>query len=145
MGAGAESSGANQNTTWAIELSAQKLRGKRTTDPHERVGIDNVNGRFYLGDGAAAPTMSLGAFGQSLGIDGASVAFISDNTHDFGTNLRRPRYVRAGTGVQTGAFPRSARPSPAVAGVGTCIFDTTLGKPIWSNGKIWADATGKAV
>lgn len=145
MGAGAHSSSADENDEWAFELSANKLRGKRTTDANERVVVDNVNGRFYVGDASAATTRYFGAVGNLMGFGGASVCFVTDNTHDLGTTSHRPRYVRAATGVQTGAFQRSARPSPSSAGVGTCIFDTTLGKPIWSTGSAWVDATGKKV
>lgn len=37
------------------------------------------------------------------------------------------------------------RPDPVVAGVGFPYFDTTLGRPIWSSGAAWVDATGTAV
>ena len=53
--------------------------------------------------------------------------------------------MRAATGVQTGAFTKQSRPSAKTAGVGTCIFDTTLKKPIWSTGSVWVDANGKNV
>jgi hypothetical protein len=145
MGAGAESSGAEPGVDWAVEVSASKLRGKRPADRHERVGIDHVNGRVYVGAGSAAPAGYFGAMGDSMGFDGGSVAFGTDNTYDLGTAGRRPRYVRAATGVQTGAFPKASRPAAAKAGIGTCIFDTTLKKPIWSNGSVWVDANGKAV
>ena len=145
MAAGAQGAGADQGVAWTAELSALKLRGKRTTDTHERVAIDNANGRLYVGDGAAAPTRYFGAFGQLMGFQGGSVCFVTDNTHDLGIASRRPRYVRAGTGVQTGAFSKRSRPSASTAGVGTSIFDKTLGKPIWSNGSRWVDANGKAV
>lgn len=39
----------------------------------------------------------------------------------------------------------SARPSAATSGVGAMIFDSTLGRPIWSNGTNWVDATGTSV
>lgn len=75
----------------------------------------------------------------------ASAGFVRDNTYDLGTSGHRPRYVRAATGVQTGAFPKKSRPSAKTAGVGTCIFDTTLKRPIWSTGSTWVDANGKKV
>lgn len=34
------------------------------------------------------------------------------------------------------------RPDPAVVGSGTQIFDSTLNKPLWSDGTAWRDATG---
>lgn len=39
----------------------------------------------------------------------------------------------------------AARPSAATAGSGAMYFDTTLGKPVWSTGAAWVDATGAAV
>ena len=145
MGAGAQSADVDQNTEWAMEISAIRLAGKRTSDAFERVSVDNVNGRIYVGDGAAAATRYFGAFGNLMGFSGASISFDTDNTLDVGTSAHRPRYVRAATGVQTGAFRRSARPSAKAAGVGTCIFDITLKKPIWSTGRAWVDAAGKSV
>ncbi len=37
------------------------------------------------------------------------------------------------------------RPSASTAGAGASMFDTNLGKPIWSDGSQWVDATGAAV
>ena len=145
MGAGAQGSSANQTKDWAVELSALRLVGKRTSDAFERVAVDNVNGRVYVGDGTAPATKFFGAFGNLVGFGGASISFVKDNTDDVGTSAHRPRYVRAGTGVQTGAFRRAARPSAKTAGVGTCVFDITLKKPIWSTGTAWVDANGKSV
>ncbi len=145
MGAGSESSGARPSTDWAVEVSAAKLRGKRPTDRYERVSLDHVNGRLGLGTGAAAPRGYLGSSGDSLVFGGAPVGFATDNAFDLGTTGRRPRYVRAATGVQTGAFTTAKRPSAVAAGTGTCIFDTTLKKPVWSTGSTWVDATGRRV
>jgi hypothetical protein len=38
-----------------------------------------------------------------------------------------------------------SRPTAASAGVGAMIYDTTLSKPIWSNGTVWKDAAGTTV
>lgn len=37
------------------------------------------------------------------------------------------------------------RPDPTLIGAGYMIFDSDLGKPIWSNGTAWVDATGAIV
>jgi len=42
-------------------------------------------------------------------------------------------------------FATAARPSAATAGAGASIYDTTLSKPVWSDGTAWRDATGAAV
>jgi hypothetical protein len=39
----------------------------------------------------------------------------------------------------------SGRPTPAAAGIGGQLYDTTLNKPIWSDGVTWRDAVGAAV
>ena len=38
-----------------------------------------------------------------------------------------------------------ARPNAVTAGAGAIFFDTSLTKPIWSDGSVWRDATGTAV
>lgn len=47
--------------------------------------------------------------------------------------------------VKTGAAATASRPSASTAGAGAMFYDTTLGKPIWSNGTAWTDATGTVV
>lgn len=42
--------------------------------------------------------------------------------------------------VEQGAT--AARPAFADVEVGTEFFDTTLGKPVWSDGTAWVDSTG---
>lgn len=37
------------------------------------------------------------------------------------------------------------RPLASAAGVGAQMYDTTLGKPIWSDGSVWKDALGTVV
>jgi hypothetical protein len=46
------------------------------------------------------------------------------------TTAQRPLAPGNGTGVN--------------AGVGAMVYDTTLGKPVWSNGTVWQDASGPA-
>lgn len=53
--------------------------------------------------------------------------------------------VRADGVLWTGAGPTTARPSAASTPAGGQWFDTTLGKPIWSTGAAWVDATGATV
>lgn len=55
------------------------------------------------------------------------------------------------TGVTFGGVVKSAsgatgsRPSAATVGAGSMWYDTTLTKPIWSDGSVWKDATGTTV
>lgn len=47
--------------------------------------------------------------------------------------------------VRVGAVATGSRPAASTAGAGAHMFDSTLGKPIWSNGTNWVDATGTVV
>jgi hypothetical protein len=50
-----------------------------------------------------------------------------------------------GDAFRTGATTTAARPSASVVGAGAMMWDTTLGRPIWSNGSAWVGADGAAV
>lgn len=63
------------------------------------------------------------------------------------------RYVKRVTNIETlsadvadlktpSASTTAARPTPASAGVGGSLFDTTLNKPVWSDGVNWRDSAG---
>lgn len=57
-------------------------------------------------------------------------------------------YTDTGTALAAEAPPAIAtagRPSAVFRGVGARMFDTFLGKPIWSTGAAWVDATGTVV
>lgn len=138
--------GADPATAYALQFSANFIRAKRTGDANDRCQIDAQNGRIYFANGAAVPSYYLGNFGTtSIGISGGHFAYVQDNTYDLGIASQRPRYVRAGTAVVTGAVATGGRPTAATAGAGAMMFDTTLNKPIWSTGSAWVDATGATV
>ena len=42
-------------------------------------------------------------------------------------------------------YTTATRPSASAVPEGTGIYDTTLNKPIWSDGATWRDAAGTAV
>lgn len=51
----------------------------------------------------------------------------------------------ATSSLRTGRAVTGSRPSATTAGNGAMFYDTTLGKPIWSDGTVWRDAAGTAV
>ncbi|WP_396657096.1 NosD domain-containing protein [Microbacterium oxydans] len=53
--------------------------------------------------------------------------------------------IRASGAVRPQQVATGSRPTPAAAGVGAMIYDTTLSKPIWSTGSAWKDAAGTTV
>lgn len=54
-------------------------------------------------------------------------------------------FVSASHTVRTGRAATGSRPSASTAGAGAMFYDTTLSKPIWSDGTTWRDAAGTAV
>jgi hypothetical protein len=46
---------------------------------------------------------------------------------------------------RTGAGATASRPNASAVGAGAQWFDTTLNKPIWSDGTRWRDAVGNVV
>jgi hypothetical protein len=59
--------------------------------------------------------------------------------------LRTDGVLDVGGVLRPGRFTTALRPTAAAAGVGGNIYDTTLSKPIWSDGTVWRDAVGTAV
>lgn len=47
--------------------------------------------------------------------------------------------------VHKGGYTTAGRPSAVTLGDGAQIYDTTLNKPVWSDGTVWRDAAGTAV
>jgi hypothetical protein len=95
------------------------------TDTLPRVKTDVTGGPggyggIFFGRGNVAPTVSLGVSTNGFGLKTSNVL---------------------GLGTSTTA----ARPSAASAGAGGEWYDTTLAKPVWSDGTVWRDAAGTAV
>jgi len=88
----------NSSTDWVYRLYATGLDGKRSTDAYARLTLDYANGRFYAGNGTAAPTRYMGAFGSLLGSASDWVPH-SDNTYNLGSATYRWGTVYAGTGT----------------------------------------------
>ena len=55
------------------------------------------------------------------------------------------REVTANGPVSLKSFTTAGRPSAATIGAGASVYDTTLGKPVWSDGTNWKDAAGNTV
>ncbi|MBI1857238.1 hypothetical protein HY003_03715 [Candidatus Saccharibacteria bacterium] len=53
--------------------------------------------------------------------------------------------IRGDGQIKNLGVPTASRPSAVTAGVGHQIYDTTLSKPVWSDGTVWRDAAGTSV
>lgn len=140
MSAGDDGSQADPVTAYRWSLSGSSMKAKAAADTSPRLQIDSNTGRLYVGPGSSAATAYIDAgTGTAVKVNGDIVSN-ADNTYDVGaTGSNRFRYARLGTGVQVGTFTTAGRPSAATAGAGCMIFDTTLGRPVWSNGTSWVD------
>lgn len=47
--------------------------------------------------------------------------------------------------LQLPSYSTEERPDADAVAVGSCLYDTTLGIPVWSDGSAWKDATGTPV
>lgn len=140
MSAGDDGNQVSPVSAYRWSLSGSSLKGKAAADANPRVQIDSSTGRVYVGQGSTAATAYIdGGSGTSVRVNGDMVA-LTDNTNDIGASgANRFRYARLGSGVQVGAFTTANRPAAATAGAGCMIFDTTIGRPVWSDGVSWID------
>lgn len=108
------------------------------------IGDPNRRQRFHRLDLTAEMFCHLGEAGQVYVGDGV-VAWGGD----FDVELRRTAagsLSMAGTQTfKTGQAATASRPSAATRGKGAQFYDTTLNRPIWSDGVTWRDAAGTAV
>lgn len=139
--------GLDPATKWTLQTTATSLAGKQTNDTYPRFKLDASTGRLYGGDGTVDPTVKfIGMFGDTIGWDGAHFYAATDNTYDIGGFAgNRPRYIRAGQAVVTRANTTATRAAASTAGAGAFYYDTTLNKPVFSDGTNWRDATGVIV
>lgn len=142
MQAGARTAGADPATAWTQRITANTFEAKAPGDSFARIKIDTLNGRLYIGNGTVSPVPYIYGTASNIMIQGP-VSFNPDNTHDFGASGVRPKRVIAGTSLNAGVF--TVRPTASSVGKGGHIWDDNLGKPIWSTGSVWVDATGATV
>ncbi|MBT2497127.1 hypothetical protein J7E45_16060 [Microbacterium sp. ISL-59] len=147
MDPGARAAGASTETAYRARASATDWRFKRAADEYPRLIINGQDGRVLFGNGTADPTRYLGGVGTtSVALGNANLTFATDNDRDIGAlGASRPRYVRAGTAIQTGAIATADLPTPAAAGKGAVVYDDTRGKLILSTGSAWRNVDGTAL
>lgn len=105
----------------SISGSSTWLKCSRGSDAVESFGLDHDGTHHWGSGGASATDTTLGR--RSAGVLGVGAA------NAFGN----------------GIFTTATRPSAETVGAGVQIYDSTLGKPIWSNGSVWKDASGATV
>jgi hypothetical protein len=81
-------------------------------------------------------------YNDPIGVKDAGISLYSGGV---AINATTGIYLNATKFVRVPSCTTANRPTAAAAGVGGHVFDSTLGKPIWSNGTNWRDATGTVV
>lgn len=120
------SSGGKDVITSGLALLSTSFGGsfpftlKRGAETQERVRLEET-GKWWFGSGSLAPDTELSR--------------IASNVLGVGTD----------DCFRTGKNITASRPSASAVGSGAQFYDTTLGKPIWSDGTVWRDATGVTV
>lgn len=90
--------------------------------------------RTYLGDNIIYATNP-----YSVDFSTSVVAFPEEDTYRIFGKLAVSQPLRSVWGTT------AQRPSASGVGAGSEFYDSTLGKPIWSNGTVWRDAAGTVV
>lgn len=60
-------------------------------------------------------------------------------------NAGQSSTVNANSPLSVASYTTATLPDPASVPAGTHVYDTDLGKPVWSNGTAWTDATGTVI
>lgn len=146
MESGSGQAGDSPTTAYAIKCTAQMLSGKRKADTFDRVQVDFLNGRVWVGAGTAAPVGYIGGSASTVFV-GGGLPFVplTDAAQDLGITALRWRNIVASAYIKSGSGATASRPNAVTSGAGARWYDTTLSKPIWSDGAVWRDAAGTAV
>jgi hypothetical protein len=88
--------------------------------------------------------VSTGGSGQSTLDYQSLVRSVGNMLLYAGTGTNDKLVVSRGV-FQDRTLTTAARPTASGVGAGSCYYDTTLGKPVWSDGTNWRDAAGTIV
>lgn len=105
MPAGSDAAQANPATAYAAALSGSALKLKGSGDTNERIRLETVTGKIFIGNGAADPTVNISASSQTFQIGSAHLYFDTDSTKDIGAaTTNRPRDIFAGRYLRVGTL-----------------------------------------
>ncbi len=134
--------GCARGVTWL--LNAASVDGEIIDNPVRLVGAGR---EVHVNDNAGAPLVKhlVRSADSVQAVPTAAIAAGSEWTLQT-TGVKTVQRKAPSGAVWVGPTSTTAlRPAAADAGAGTGLFDTTLGRPIWSNGTVWKDATGTTV
>jgi hypothetical protein len=106
------------NLRYGTRLETWKYKVKTPANTNDAIVIDGSAVSISFGNGSSEPDVSLTRTAAKVLALGATNVF------------------------KTGQSTTASRPNAASVGVGAQFYDTTLHKPIWSDGVTWRDASG---
>jgi hypothetical protein len=102
--------------------------------------LDNLNGQRWEFFNNAT-----GQFGVWDETNGKQPLTFTPNAPADSLKVAANGLVTFATASRSTPYTTAGRPSASALGAGTCIYDVTLSKPIWSNGTTWKDSAGTTV
>lgn len=124
----------------AVDLSHQIGAMQIIPSIGETWYIQLLNGQYRLASKVA--TQTLGVVAPEMNLPPVAGQTMVSAQGPLELNAAQ---INAHAPLSVHAVTTTARPAASSVPAGTHIYDTTLGKPIWSNGTNWTDATGATV
>lgn len=113
---------------------------------------NSIGSRLFIYGAAASSSPGLSVRRSGDTADRMNVLADGRITWSDGTNATDLVLSRAAAGVmalngafRTASYTTAGRPAAATVGAGGMIYDSTLSKPVWSNGTVYKDAAGTTV
>lgn len=149
------------HTTRVISITAVDLANRKAvgTPRTHTVGL-NIDLSYHVGASVVTP-----AVGESWMVERADMGFyrltrkLQTNAPELLTPAVQGQVHVGSSGplelngsvvnlnapVSVAAYTTAMLPAASSLPAGTHVYDTTLSKPIWSNGTVWVDATGAPI
>jgi putative cofactor-binding repeat protein len=109
----------------------------------------NALSQFWVGNTSTTIDAQMGIRTNSTSRVTAVIKAVTSQTSDLLQIQDSAGAVMAKIGIngsiKANTFATGSRPSAVTVGAGAQVYDTTLSKPIWSDGTVWRDAAGTAV
>jgi hypothetical protein len=117
------------------------------TNPNIEVFNVKQDGTVGIGSGSGTTVaaLTIANTAGNVTLDHTSIVKATGDYNIYaGTGASDCVRIMRGT-LQVKAFTTAARPAANAKGAGTMYYDTTVSKPVWSDGTTWRDAAGTAV
>lgn len=131
--------GINSNGTYYIDTSYYVGAVSVTPTVGDQWMIEQINGQWRLNHRLPFndPNQTITAT-QGQHIVGSGQGPVELNAGPTST-------INANSPLAVASYTTATLPDPTSVPAGTHVYDSTLSKPVWSNGTTWTDATGTPI